>query len=319
MIGVQNVTKYYGQVCALDRVSFDVKSGEIVGLLGPNGSGKTTLMRILTGFFSATEGTIHVAGIDVSTSSLAVRNRLGYLPENVVLYPDMSVRAFLNFCARIKINGVSQRRTNVERVLSECALEDMAHRQMGTLSKGYRQRVGLAQALLSEPEVLILDEPTVGLDPNQVIDIRELIKGLGGKATILLSSHILHEVELTCERVVIIDKGRIIAEDTTERLSERIQGMASVLVRVGGPRQSVLHALRAIKAVAQVTEQNKKDGDGPEDAVFTIQSSNQDIAREVAQTVINNGWALHELRPVTLDLEALFVRLTRREEQKEAA
>ncbi len=317
MIGVQNVTKYYGQVCALDRVSFDVKSGEIVGLLGPNGSGKTTLMRILTGFFSATEGTVRVAGLDVSTSSLAVRSRLGYLPENVVLYPDMSVRAFLNFCARVKVNSLSQRRTSVERVLSECTLEDMAQRQMGTLSKGYRQRVGLAQALLSEPEVLILDEPTVGLDPNQVIDIRELIKGLGGKATILLSSHILHEVELTCERVVIIDKGRIIAEDTTERLSERIQGTTSVLVRVGGPRQSILPALRAIKAVTQVTEQNKKDGDGPEDAVFTVQSSNQDIAREIAQTVINNGWALHELRPVTLDLEALFVRLTRRE--KEAA
>ena len=230
----------------------------------------------------------------------------------------MSVRAFLNFCARVKINGVLQRRTNVERVLSECALEDMAHRQMGTLSKGYRQRVGLAQALLSEPEVLILDEPTIGLDPNQVIDIRELIKGLGGKATILLSSHILHEVELTCERVVIIDKGRIIAEDTTERLSERVQGAASVLVRAGGPRQNILHALRAIKAVSQVTEQNEKDGDGPEEAVFTVQSSNQDIAREIAQTVINNGWALHELRPITLDLEALFVRLTR-EEPKAAA
>ena len=318
MIGVRNVTKYYGRVCALDRISFDVKSGEIVGLLGPNGSGKTTLMRILTGFFPATEGTVQVAGLDISTSSLAVRSRLGYLPENVVLYPDMSVRAFLNFCARIKINGVSQRRTNVERVLSECALEDMAHRQMGTLSKGYRQRVGLAQALLSAPEVLILDEPTVGLDPNQVIDMRELIKGLAGKATILLSSHILHEVELTCERVVIIDRGRIIAEDTTERLSERVQGTASVLVRVGGPGQDILAALRTLNEVSQVTQQAGIGQEHQERNVFTVRSSNKDIAREIAHVVINNGWALHELRPITLDLESLFVRLTG-EERQEAA
>ena len=317
MIGVQNVTKYYGQVCALDDVSFTVKSGEIVGLLGPNGSGKTTLMRILTGFFPATEGAVQVAGLDVATSSLEVRNRLGYLPENVVLYPDMSVRAFLHFCARVKIDGTVQRRTNVERVLSECSLEPMAHRQMGTLSKGYRQRVGLAQALLGNPEVLILDEPTVGLDPNQVIDIRELIKGLGGKATILLSSHILHEVELICERVVIIDKGRILAEDTAHRLSERIQGAANVRVRASGPHPDILNALRALKTVEQVTEHDE-ESDGSEGAAFTVRSSNHDVAREIAQTIIQKGWALHELRPVTLDLEALFVRLTR-EDKKEAA
>lgn len=318
MIEVQNVTKYYGQVHALNDVSFSVKSGEIVGLLGPNGSGKTTLMRILTGFFPATEGLVHVAGLDVATSSLEVRNRLGYLPENVVLYPDMSVRAFLHFCARVKTDGAAQRRANVERVLSECALEHMAHRHMGTLSKGYRQRVGLAQALLGNPEVLILDEPTVGLDPNQVIDIRELIKGLGGKVTILLSSHILHEVERICERVVIIDKGRILAEDTTDRLSERIQGAANVRVRASGPRLSMLNALRALEAVTQVTEHDTQDGDGPEAAVFTVRSANQDIAQEIARTIIHNGWALHELSPVALDLESLFIRLTR-EEQKEAA
>ena len=318
MIGVQNVSKYYGRICALDRISFEVKSGEIVGLLGPNGSGKTTLMRILTGFFPATEGAVQVAGLDVATSSLEVRSRIGYLPENVVLYPDMSVQAFLNFCARVKIDGVPQRRSNVERVLDECALEDMARRQIGTLSKGYRQRVGLAQALLGQPEVLILDEPTVGLDPNQVIDMRRLIKRLGGQSTILLSSHILHEVELTCERVVIIDKGQIIAEDTTEHLSERVQGTASVLVRANGHGQDISAALRALNEVSQVTQQ---DGSEQENTVFTVRSSNQDIAREIAQVVISNGWDLHELRPITLDLEALFVRLTGEEqdEQQEAA
>ena len=317
MIEVQNVTKYYGQVCALDSISFAVKSGEIVGLLGPNGSGKTTLMRILTGFFPATEGAVRVAGLDVETSSLEVRSRIGYLPENVVLYPDMSVQAFLNFCARIKIEGVSQGRSDVERVLSACALEDMARRQIGTLSKGYRQRVGLAQALLGQPEVLILDEPTIGLDPNQVIGIRELIKDLGGHSTVLLSSHILHEVELTCERVIIIDKGHIIAEDTAENLSARVQGTTNVLVRAGGPGPDILAALRALHEVSQVTQQ---DANGQESPVFTVRSSNQDIAREIAQAVISNGWHLHELRPITLDLESLFVRLTGKgQDEQEAA
>jgi len=317
MIGVQNVTKYYGRICALDRISFEVKSGEIVGLLGPNGSGKTTLMRILTGFFPATEGVVQVAGLDVATSSLEVRSRIGYLPENVVLYPDMSVQAFLNFCALVKIDGVLQRRSNVERVLNECALEDMARRQIGTLSKGYRQRVGLAQALLGQPKVLILDEPTVGLDPNQQIDMRKLIKRLGGQSTILLSSHMLHEVELTCERVVIIDEGHIIAKETTERLRDRVQGTANVLVRASGPGKDILAALHALNEVSQVTQQ---DGSEQENTVFTVHSSNRDIAREIAQIVIRNGWDLHELRPITLDLEALFVRLTgEEEEQQEAA
>src|SRR5262245_28122023 len=205
MIEVHNVTKYYGRVRALDHISFDVKRGEIVGLLGHNGSGKTTLMRSLTGFFPPTEGKVIVAGLDVETSSLEVRRRLGYLPENVVLYPDMTVRAFLDFSARVKGDSASHRKQQIARVLGECAIEDMAHRHIGTLSKGYRQRVGLAQALLCEPEVLILDEPTVGLDPHQVIEMRALIKGMGGKTTVLLSSHILSEVGLTCHRVVIID------------------------------------------------------------------------------------------------------------------
>jgi len=309
MIEVHNVTKYYGQVRALDQVSFDVKKGEIVGLLGPNGSGKTTLMRILTGYFPPTEGKILVAGLDVETSSLEVRRRLGYLPENVVLYPDMTVHAFLNFSARIKGDSASRRKQQVDRVLGECAIEHMARRHIGTLSKGYRQRVGLAQALLCEPEVLILDEPTVGLDPHQVIEMRELIKGMGGKTTVLLSSHVLSEVGLTCQRVVIIDKGRIIAEDTAEGLSNRIQGATRVFVRATGPRADILVALRALPGVREVSEP-ESDATAHEGQSFLVVSPDRTIAKDIAQLVISKGWALHELRPLTLGLEELFVRLT---------
>lgn len=312
MLEVHNVTKYYGQVRALDHVSFDVKKGEIVGLLGPNGSGKTTLMRILTGFFPPTEGKVIVAGLDVETSSLEVRRRLGYLAENVVLYPDMTVRSFLEFSARIKGNIAAQRKQQINRVLDECDIVDMERRHIGTLSKGYRQRVGLAQALLCEPEVLILDEPTVGLDPHQVIEMRELIKRLGGKTTILLSSHILPEVGLTCHRVVIIDKGKIIAEDTAEGLSDRLQGAARIHLRVTGPQADILAALRAHPGVREVSLSGNEPGgqERQEGHAFLVISPDRAIAKEIAQLVVNKGWALHELRPMTLGLEELFVRLT---------
>ena len=318
MIEVQNVTKYYGQVCALNNVSFDVKKGEIVGLLGPNGSGKTTLMRILTGFFPPTEGKVRVAGVDVETGSLEARSRLGYLPESVVLYPDMTVRSFLNFCVRVKGNSAGQRRGQVDRVLQQCALEHMVHRHIGTLSKGYRQRVGLAQALLCEPEVLILDEPTVGLDPNQVIEMRDLISGMAGKTTILLSSHILHEVGLTCQRVVIIDKGNIIAEDTAAGLSDRIQGATRTSVRVGGPRTEVLTALRALTGVKDVIAQ-EQDENGQEGHSLVVTSLDRAITRDIAQAIVSRGWALYELTPMTLGLEELFVRLTAPNEQRKEA
>jgi ABC-2 type transport system ATP-binding protein len=318
MIEVQKVTKYYGQVCALDNVSFDVKQGEIVGLLGPNGSGKTTLMRILTGFFSPTEGKVRVAGLDVETASLEARSRLGYLPESVVLYPDMTVRSFLDFCVRVKAATTTQHRPQVDRVLKECALTHMAHRHIGTLSKGYRQRVGLAQALLCEPEVLILDEPTVGLDPNQVIEMRDLITNLGGKTTILLSSHILHEVGLTCQRVVIIDQGTIIAEDTAEGLSARIQGITQLQIRVDGPPNEMLTTLRAHPGIKEVVVQ-ENDSPTQEGVSFIVSSPDRTIAREVASVVVNRGWALYEIKPITLGLEELFVRLTADEQQQEAA
>ncbi len=309
MITVHNITKYYGQVRALDQVSFDVQKGEIVGLLGPNGSGKTTLMRILTGFFPPTEGKVIVAGLDVETHPLEARRRVGYLPESVVLYPDMTVRAFLEFAARIKGDTAAQRKQQVTRVLGECDIEHMAHRHMGTLSKGYRQRVGFAQALLCDPEILILDEPTVGLDPHQVIEMRELIKGMGGKTTVLLSSHILSEVGLTCHRVVIIDKGKIIAEDTAEGLSARVQGATRVFIRVVGPQSEVISALRQLPGVKEALA-SPEAGEGQEGHGFLVTSPNKFIAKDIADMVIERRWALHELRPVTLGLEELFVRLT---------
>ncbi len=317
MIEVHNVTKYYGQVRALHNVSFAVKKGEIVGLLGPNGSGKTTLMRILTGFFPPTEGKVVVAGLDVETASLEVRRRLGYLPESVVLYPDMTVRSFLGFCVRVKARSSAERNQQVERVLHECAIDHMAHRLIGTLSKGYRQRVGLAQALLCNPEILILDEPTIGLDPHQVIEMRDLIKGLGGKTTVLLSSHILHEVGLTCQRVVIIDKGRILAEDTAEGLSARLQGATQMLVRVTGPSQEILSALRTLPDVREVALRDSEHSEQP-GHTLVVTSHDRTIPREIARVVVQRGWELHELRPITMGLEELFVRLTS-ENQKVAA
>jgi ABC-2 type transport system ATP-binding protein len=234
---------------------------------------------------------------------------VGYLPESVVLYPDMTVRAFLEFAARIKGDTAAQRKQQVTRVLGECDIEHMAHRHIGTLSKGYRQRVGFAQALLCNPEILILDEPTVGLDPHQVIEMRELIKGMGGKTTVLLSSHILSEVGLTCHRVVIIDKGKIIAEDTAEGLSARVQGATRVFVRVAGPQSEVLSALRQTSGIKEALIA-PEIGEGQEGHGFLVTSPNTLIAKDIADMVIARQWALHELRPVTLGLEELFVRLT---------
>lgn len=321
MIEIHNVTKYYGRVRALHDVSFDVPQGEVVGLLGPNGSGKTTLMRILTGFFPPTSGRVRVGGLSLSDAPLQVRDQIGYLPENVVLYPDMSVRAFLRFCARVKLGNALERLAEVARVLSQCRLEDVAGRRIGTLSKGYRQRVGLAQALLGAPRVLILDEPTVGLDPHQVIEMRALIKGLAGETTVLLSSHILSEVGLTCQRVVIIDKGRIIAQDRPDSLDALVQGTTRTFVRLRAPQAADLtEALRALPGVSEVVP---RDGHAAENAgaastdaapddgrAFVLVSRDRNVAREIAQAVVEHGWDLVELRPVTLSLEELFVRLT---------
>lgn len=310
MIEVQELVKDFGKTRAVDGVSFSVRPGEIMGLLGPNGSGKTTIMRVLTGFFPPSDGRVTIDGLDVEEHPLAARERIGYLPENVVLYPDLSVRRFLMFCAEVKGVARGERRARLDEVMQACGLVEVADRLIGKLSKGYRQRVGIAQAVMHRPRVLVLDEPTVGLDPRQIVDIRSLIKSLGGSTTILLSTHILPEVAMTCERVIIIDYGRIIAEDTAEGLTRRLQGSHETRARIAGPRQAVLETLRTISDVDDVREETVTDGI----VTVVVRSARGDEARRaLAAAVVARGWGLLEVRPLPMTLEDLFVRLVRHE------
>ena len=308
MIEVENLRKQFGSTVAVDGVSFRVQRGEIIGLLGPNGSGKTTIMRILTGFFPPTSGTARVGGLNVETDSIAVRRMIGYLPESVVLYPDIPVERYLRFAGEVRDLSGPKLRERIEVAIRSVGLDDVRGREIGKLSKGYRQRVGVAQALLAEPALLILDEPTVGLDPNQVIDIRNLIRDLRGHSTILLSTHILHEVSMVCDRVIIIDRGHIIAEDTAEALNRRVQGVCQTLVRAEGPAAEVAAAVRALPDVDQVTEDPV-----PSDSAVRIRvlSKSEEVRKAIARTIIDRGWSLIEVSPVTLTLEDLFVRLVR--------
>ena len=317
MIQIEGLSKHFGATRAVDDVTFDVRRGEIIGLLGPNASGKTTIMRVLTGFFPPTSGRARVAGFDVVGQSLALRRKIGYLPENVVLYPDLRVRRFLQFCLGVRRIDGSRGRQRLDAVLHDCGLREVADRLIGTLSKGYRQRLGLAQALLHEPEVLILDEPTVGLDPRQIIEIRSLIRALRGRTTVLLSTHILPEVSMTCERVVIIDRGRIVAEDTAAALTRRVDGAERTVVRVVGPLDAVRRALEAVGGVQQV---EMADGSGaPADAAAAHEfiarcSAGEPVRQAIAAAVVGHGWGLVEVRPLAMSLEDIFVRLVTRED-----
>ena len=316
MIEVQNLTKYFGPTLAVDHVSFRVAKGEIVGLLGPNGSGKTTIMRILTGFFPATDGTALIGDQDVAQHSLETRRRIGYLPENMVLYPDLSVTALLEFGARVKGLGHKDARERIDFAIQTCGLTEVRKKLIGRLSKGYRQRTGIAQAILSDPEVLILDEPTVGLDPRQVVEIRELIRSLAGRSTVLLSTHILPEVTMTCRRVVIIDKGRIVAQDTPEKLTAKLQGSDQSVITVAGPKDLVKQALAAVTGVQRVEE---RVGDAPQNGVcsfvaFSVGQGDQ-IRGALASAVVQNGWNLLEIKPVALSLEDLFMRIVTSESE----
>ncbi|MBI3091487.1 MAG: ATP-binding cassette domain-containing protein [Candidatus Tectomicrobia bacterium] len=317
MIEVKNLSKRFGNIEAVSKVSFEVQSGEVLGFLGPNGAGKTTTMRILTCFLPATEGSATVAGYDVFSEPLEVRRRIGYLPEGVPLYSELRVSEYLNFVAEVKGVPRRQRQGSVAKVLEECGLAHMTQRTVGKLSKGYRQRVGIAQALVNDPEVLILDEPTIGLDPQQIVEIRELIKNMAGRRTVILSSHILPEVNQICQRVTIINRGKIVAVDTPENLHARLQKGRALYLQVDGPLPQVQQALRGVPGVLDVAPQEMPRGDGAQPTVhaFQVTSSREvDVRRELARTVHDRQWGLLEMRPLSMSLEEIFIQLVTEEQ-----
>ena len=310
MIQAEGLTHYYGPYPAIQDVSFGVRKGEILGFLGPNGAGKTTTMRIITGFLPPTRGTVILDGYDVVEQSLEARRRVGYLPETVPLYTDMSVTGYLKYMGTLRGMPPKAIKTRIGEVVDVCRLGDYRKTQIGKLSKGFRQRVGIAQAILHEPQVLVLDEPTIGIDPIQVVETRKLIQELGRNQTVVLSSHILPEVSMICDRVLIINEGRIVAEDTPKNLAERLQGVDRLEVEVGGPAAEVLPVLKGIKGVNNVAhiDQNGRH-------TYTIQAqSGQDLRDEISQAIISNGWSLRGLQMVGMSLEEIFLRLTTHEE-----
>jgi ABC-2 type transport system ATP-binding protein len=314
MIQVDRLTKHYGPFTAIQDVSFRVEPGRIVGFLGPNGAGKSTTMKILSCFMPASSGTATVAGYDVFRQSLDVRRRIGYLPENAPLYADLPVAAYLDFVAEIKGVGRGARRARVGEVMERCFIADMQHRLIGKLSKGYRQRVGLAQALLGDPEVLILDEPTIGLDPKQISEIRALIRSLAGQHTVILSTHILPEVSMVCDGVIIINRGRIVAQGTESELVAQVFPTARVEVHVAGASGDVAQALRGIPGVLAVEALLSRDGA----AAFLVESSrDRDVRGEIVALVLGRGWALQELHQVGMSLEEVFIRVVAGEESTE--
>jgi ABC-2 type transport system ATP-binding protein len=310
LIQVENLTKYYGEYAAIENVSFAVEKGEILGFLGPNAAGKTTTMRILTGFLQPTSGKAAVAGFDVVSESLEARKRIGYLPENVPLYDDMTPRSYLQYAARLK--GVESRQVNkrVEEVMEATRITDHAEVLISKLSKGYRQRVGLAQALIHNPDVLILDEPTVGLDPNQIVEIRQLIKGLGGDRTIILSTHILPEVEMLCGRIVIIHEGKVAAMDTPDNLALRLRRAQQIGVHVRGPEREVQAKLAALPGVLRV--QVVRAGDSVVELLVDGEEKH-DVREALASAIVSNGWGLRHMAEVGMSLEEIFRQLTSEE------
>jgi ABC-2 type transport system ATP-binding protein len=308
LIEVQDLTKEYSSVKAVDHVSFSVNKGEILGFLGPNGAGKTTTMRILTGYMPATSGTARVAGYDVFTDSLEVRRRIGYLPEAPPVYPDMTVADYLDFVARIKNVPAEKRAARVNDAMEKTNITDKREQIIKRLSRGYKQRVGLAQALVHDPDVIILDEPTVGLDPKQIIEVRHLIKGLAGEHTIILSTHILPEVSMTCDRVVIINKGKIVAVDTPEHLTTQLKGGQRIRLEVQAAEQPLQELLAQIPGANGVQIEAAR----PDGHVTAIVESAEgtDIRSQVAARVVEKGWPLFELRGMSLSLEEIFLELT---------
>ena len=310
MIEVEGLTKVYGNKTAIDNLTFTVQQGEVVGFLGPNGAGKTTTMRVLSCYMPPTSGTARVGGYDIRTQALEVRRRIGYMPEHVPLYTDLTVTQYLGFVAEAKGLSRLTRRQRVGEAIERCLLQDARGRIIGKLSKGYRQRVGLAQALLGDPPILILDEPTIGLDPKQIIEIRGLIRDMQGERTVILSTHILPEVSMVCQRVIIINEGRIVAVDTPETLTRRLQRSTQVLLQIDGPPEQVTVRLREAPGVLQVV---MKDGAGALRRYLVETDKDRDLRQELARVVCSSGWGLLELRPVDMSLEDVFIRLVTEE------
>ena len=317
MIKVEGLTKRYARTVAVDNISFEVEKGQIVGFLGPNGAGKTTTMRVLTCFLPPTAGTASVAGYDVLAQPMEVKKRIGYLPETPPLYPEMEVSEYLNFVGRLKGIPSNEIARRADDVIGRCAIGDVRNKLIAKLSKGYRQRVGLAQAIIHNPDVLILDEPTSGLDPKQIIEIRDLLKSLAGDHTIILSTHILSEVEHSCERVVIISRGKVVATDSVANLTNRLRGSEAVAVEVeavdGVPNPTdVQGRLEQVPGVSRVVMKDSKNGR----LFFEVESlQNRSVRADIARTVVNGGWNLSELRAVGISLEDIFLQLTASEQK----
>ncbi|HJO55257.1 MAG TPA: ATP-binding cassette domain-containing protein [Candidatus Scalindua sp.] len=315
MIKVKNLTKRYVNMNAVDDISFHVKENEIVGLLGPNGAGKTTTMRILTCFMPATAGTATVAGYNVFTDSLNVRQQIGYLPENVPLYLDMRAYEYLMFRAKLKNIPRRERRKKIEYCLEMTGITDVQKQIIGTLSKGYKQRVGLADTLIHDPKILILDEPTIGLDPNQIRQIRGVIKGLGQKHTVLLSTHILPEVEMVCDRIMIINKGKIVAMDTPSNLMKQLKTGSNLVLEIRGDGEKIKNSLSKVDAVQSVTYEKKDDAN----EFYIDGTGDKDIREDVFNCIVRDNYTLREMKKQTISLEEIFHQITTKETEGETA
>ena len=313
MIEIRNLTKVYGQIKAVDDLSFTVKKGEILGFLGPNGAGKSTTMNIITGFIPSTSGTVTVGGYDIFDKPKEVKKKIGYLPELPPLYFDMTVMEYLNFCCDLKSVDKSKRNSQLSDIMELVKITHVKDRLLKNLSKGYKQRVGLAQALIGNPEVLILDEPTVGLDPKQIIEIRKLIKALGKEHTIILSSHILPEVSAVCERIVIINNGKIAAIDTPENLSKSLDNFSRFTIKIAGPQSGITNALNDIYGIKYLEVQGKSEKD---EISFIVEADKEiDVRKPIFYKLSELGYPIMELKSLTLSLEEIFLQLTTDEKE----
>ncbi|MEL6495667.1 MAG: ABC transporter ATP-binding protein [Cyanobacteria bacterium J06623_7] len=313
-IEVKHLSKVYGSTVAIEDIHFSVDAGEVLGFLGPNGAGKTTTMRILAGYLPATAGTAKIAGYDVHRQSMTVRRNIGYLPETPPLYPDMTVRSFLGFVAKIKGIKARERRRRVYNVMARCQLLERQDTVIRKLSKGYRQRVGIAQAIVHEPPVIILDEPTVGLDPRQIIEVRNLIKSLAGEHTIILSTHILPEASMICDRVAIINRGKVVTSNTPANLQAQLESSAGYEVELGGNIDAILPLISEIEGVVQVTLAESPPSKAPERYLLKITcAQNSEPGRDIAAAIVGQDLALYEMRRTRPTLEDVFLELTMEE------